>query len=363
MVKLFIYLSIGAALTVAAALLAAAFVHPRSGAFATASSWNNGDSFSVSRRDGIGFTIIVVDRRRAAKRPWGPEQATGAPDSVAGLDDEAAWASMSADGGREWIELHFAAPVEATAVRVYENLNPGAIDEIRLYDADGIELHREPSPTTMPTTRSAMPSEYPIACDAAISAVRLEIDSDRVTGWNEIDAVGLVDVTREVVWAASATASSSYADRNTRNEKPESLLPEWSALWLPTDEFVTRQVSQETRVEVTTGWPLVALRGQSGDQKRNSNFPRRGQLPIELVPWQPIWPGFVVDSLVYASFSWLSVWMLTRPRRAMTEFMRLRRGLCLQCGYDIRFDFAGGCSECGWLREHSEDRSRRTPRG
>jgi hypothetical protein len=30
---------------------------------------------------------------------------------------------------------------------------------------------------------------------------------------------------------------------------------------------------------------------------------------------------------------------------------RRRRGACLNCGYDLRGDFANGCPECGWRRE------------
>jgi hypothetical protein len=41
--------------------------------------------------------------------------------------------------------------------------------------------------------------------------VRLFLDCMKVPGWNEIDAVGLVDKTGAVHWATGATASSTYA--------------------------------------------------------------------------------------------------------------------------------------------------------
>jgi hypothetical protein len=44
-----------------------------------------------------------------------------------------------------------------------------------------------------------------------ITKVRLEIASTKVIGWNEIDAVGLLNAkTGETKWADSATASSVY---------------------------------------------------------------------------------------------------------------------------------------------------------
>ena len=42
---------------------------------------------------------------------------------------------------------------------------------------------------------------------------RSYIESTRVKGWNEIDAVGLVDAQGNRQWAQKATASSTYADQ------------------------------------------------------------------------------------------------------------------------------------------------------
>jgi len=38
-------------------------------------------------------------------------------------------------------------------------------------------------------------------------------------------------------------------------------------------------------------------------------------------------------------------------RRFLRESLWLRRGCCMRCGYDLRFDLANGCPECGWRRE------------
>ena len=45
-----------------------------------------------------------------------------------------------------------------------------------------------------------------------LSRIRIYLDSPKVPGWNEIDAVGLVDEKGTTHWAASARASSTYAD-------------------------------------------------------------------------------------------------------------------------------------------------------
>jgi len=48
--------------------------------------------------------------------------------------------------------------------------------------------------------------------DFDVKRIRIYLDSPKIAGWNEIDAVGLVDVTGKTSWAASAIASSTYAD-------------------------------------------------------------------------------------------------------------------------------------------------------
>jgi hypothetical protein len=56
--------------------------------------------------------------------------------------------------------------------------------------------------------------------------VKLYLKSTEVPGWNEIDAVGLLDAAGKLQWATKAEASSSYADRSSRQE----LTPDINAL-------------------------------------------------------------------------------------------------------------------------------------
>jgi hypothetical protein len=48
--------------------------------------------------------------------------------------------------------------------------------------------------------------------------VRVDIASRSVKGWNEIDAIGLLDASGKTHWATGATASSTYAERPTAIE-------------------------------------------------------------------------------------------------------------------------------------------------
>jgi hypothetical protein len=65
---------------------------------------------------------------------------------------------------------------------------------------------------------------------------------------------------------------------------------------------------------------------------------------------RPVWPGFLVNSVFFAVVLAALYRALTVPRRFVREVGRLRRGRCVACGYDLGFDFAAGCPECGWRR-------------
>lgn len=72
---------------------------------------------------------------------------------------------------------------------------------------------------------------------------------------------------------------------------------------------------------------------------------RRWQHAIE-IPFLPVWPGCLLNMLLYIPLVSL-VWINTRLFR---QWNRYRRGRCPICGYDLRANFANGCSECGWRR-------------
>ncbi|HEY2584517.1 MAG TPA: hypothetical protein VGI81_01985 [Tepidisphaeraceae bacterium] len=148
-----------------------------------------------------------------APRPWGPEQATGAPDTWPNAGDlTTAWASATPDGQREWLELTYDAPIRPAAVLIYETYNPGAVDRITGYDPNGREAELWSGADPTPPGKDKGISVIPLHPDFDVSRIRVYLDSPRVPGWNEIDAVGLVDTTGKTHWATAATASSTYAD-------------------------------------------------------------------------------------------------------------------------------------------------------
>lgn len=145
------------------------------------------------------------------KRGWGPEQATGEPDTNMAGDIVTAWASQTQDGQDEWLLLEYDQPLIPTAVLVYETFNPGALVRVTAFKLDGeeVELWKGQDPTTPDQDMGV--SEIPVKIDFKTNRVKLYIDSKNVPGWNEIDAVGLRDKDKKMHWAVAAEASSTYA--------------------------------------------------------------------------------------------------------------------------------------------------------
>jgi hypothetical protein len=147
------------------------------------------------------------------KRAWGPEQATGPPDTPNAGDIQTAWASRTPDGEDEWLLLEYAEPVVPEAVSVHETYNPGALYRVTIFKLDGeeVEVWKGKDPTPVNSGKGV--SEIVFQAPFKTNRVRIYLDSKNVPGWNEIDAVGLRDTAGKTHWAVSADASSTYAEQ------------------------------------------------------------------------------------------------------------------------------------------------------
>lgn len=148
----------------------------------------------------------------AAKRNWGPEQATGAPDTWPRQGDiVTAWASKTADGQKEWLTLEYDHPVVPKEVQVYETFNPGAVYRITAFNlkCEEVEVWKGKDPSAQGSGKGI--SKIPCKANFKSNRIKIYIDSPSVLGWNEIDAVALVGTNGKSQWARSADASSTYA--------------------------------------------------------------------------------------------------------------------------------------------------------
>ena len=153
------------------------------------------------------------------KRKWGPEQATGAPDTMEAGDLPSAWASLKPDAGPEWLEVSFAKEVEIDEVRIRETFNPGAICKIAAISKDKIEIvlwEGDGNPMPAPVDMVMRP-----VLGIKSDRIKIHLDTKRIGGWNEIDAVELIGVDGIRQWGRSATASSFYGENeNTSQATP-----------------------------------------------------------------------------------------------------------------------------------------------
>ncbi len=141
-------------------------------------------------------------------------------------------------------------------------------------------------------------------------------------------------------------------------------VPRWHRGW-PRESQVSWEGSEYPRTHEARGWPLLSMwseyftHGNQTIEELRSNpgsltyttLPYRGialktrtrqGLPIERVlPLGMIWPGFAVNTLLYAA----GLWLLVPGPFVLRRFLRERRGLCPKCAYPM--GESSVCTECG----------------
>lgn len=160
--------------------------------------------------------VVTAD---TPKRAWGMEQALGEPDTLIAGDIQTAWASLTSDEQREWLIVEFAEPVKPKTLSIHETYNPGAVDKVTVFDPEGKEVVAWEGTDPTPQGSGKGISVIPIKVDFLAKRFKIYVDSPAVSGWNEIDAVGLTSSGGELQWAAKAEASTTYATQ-TAAEPP-----------------------------------------------------------------------------------------------------------------------------------------------
>lgn len=374
-----LFLLLGAAVNVAVAIALGLFIDLSTGETETADAWNGRHQWTVTRWDRVGGTYVLSVREAATN--WSPGQAIGAPDTpTTGGDQVTAWASATTDAQEEWLSLDYAEAVVPTAVKIYETCSTGAVKKVSVFTPEGKEVEAWSGIDPSPPGRGLALSEIPLHTNIATRRVKVYLDSQRVPGWNEIDAVGLVSAGGKLQWAVGADASSTYASARgvatVSGVDPEELTPEWTGLRAPGPDLAASRVVREQRAVEARGWPMLTLWGEVRPRQGNTGnataaltllggsmpggsgvmgFTTRGAAApapgAQALVARPVWPGFLVNTAFYGAVLASLFWALVIPRRFVREVGRMRRGCCVSCGYDLGYDFVPGCPECGWRRE------------
>lgn len=124
---------------------------------------------------------------------WDATQALGVPDTYPDYGDiTTAWASLTGDGQREFLELRYDNPAPIHTVSIYETWNPGAVDSVSVRNPNTGQWEEVWSGTAAPAGTNAriFAVTFPLTA-YRVDAVRIELDSPAVPSWNEIDAVSI----------------------------------------------------------------------------------------------------------------------------------------------------------------------------
>lgn len=174
------------------------------------------------RRDHNELSDQIIDLEvelaqvRNVKTSWSIEQLYWAPNTKSYGDYGTAWASASADGQDEWIIAQFENAVTPSELRIHETYNPGAVNKVSIFTPLGNELVVWQGVDPTPQGSGGGISKIPLATIWQTKKVKIYLASKSVPGWNEIDAIGLVDQSGKVQWTRHAEASSSYGSRYNR---------------------------------------------------------------------------------------------------------------------------------------------------
>lgn len=318
------------------------------------------------------FGAMQVSSHHKLGSGWSPHQAAGPPDAAIGTDSTSAWASQSADATPEWLELDYATPVAATAIEIHETYAPGAVCRITFFDDRGrgtIVWEGKARSPGVPARVNVIQLTTP----PATKRIKLDVDSRAIPSWNEIDAVALVDAVGAKHWATGARASSWYGTPApptalTHAGLADQIRP-FGFLRIPTGAVAYGRSKQENRVVQAFGWPALTLIRE--DSTANAAAATGNPAPVVIlsgsaftpaapaaVPpgaaaWgraAPIWRGAVINTAVYGIVVLFLYLALTAPLFLMRQLTRMRDGCCIECGYQLGYDFKAGCPNCGWRR-------------
>lgn len=156
--------------------------------------------------------LAPTQKQRVA---WGIEQLFGPPDTKSFGDQRTAWAPQTQDGQQEWIVAHFENEVTPKEIHIHETYNPGAVTKVSIFTALGNEVVVWQGKDPTPVGSGGGVSKIPLNTIWPTKKVKIYIDSPAVAGWNEIDAIGLVDQSDQTQWTRFAEASSSYGQSNS----------------------------------------------------------------------------------------------------------------------------------------------------
>jgi len=154
---------------------------------------SSSDSPDEPDRQYASFVIGFSTEYNPPPEAWSSEEALGSPDVYPNHGDiDEAWASLSEDDQREYIELGYETAQTVAKIEIYETYNPGAIDTVYLRNVTTSQWLPVWQGSAFVYGDSSRIFEINISeTRYKADAIRIALNSPVVPGWNEIDAIAI----------------------------------------------------------------------------------------------------------------------------------------------------------------------------
>jgi len=171
---------------------------------------------------------------------------------------------------------------------------------------------------------------------------------------------------RGLCWSAAAVTNRQFSEGFLTYLYPPPTDLDGGVALLPSEHDLSRM--RQGYYSYAFGWPCYSMQGIVGPpHEKKDSFPDNSMLVIatdpfeisrgypaattnsdlhRLIPLRPIFPGFIINTLVYAAV-WFGIFFGVG---FVKRVLRRKRGRCVKCSYDLRGEFDRGCPECGWGR-------------
>ncbi len=161
--------------------------------------------------------VAVSSQKSEGKDPFSPSQVLSTPNALPlGQISNDAWIPRK-EGPNEFIEVRFARSVPAQQVTIVENFNPGSITKVELVDTKGVhhEVYANPNPGPLPEAYRTLEVKFP-AAEYRTLGVKIYMNTAKVEGVNQIDAIGIADVVSTMVKQAFTEEKGPDAVKSTQ---------------------------------------------------------------------------------------------------------------------------------------------------
>lgn len=164
---------------------------------------------------------VVVQPAPRGIPDWHAKQMVGLPNAPLAGDQVTAWAPATTNSQKAWAEVEFAKAISPAEIHIHECCSPGSVYQVSaLIDGKETLIWKGADPTPKNAGRGV--SKIPVDSKAKFKTVRIYLNCPVVDGWNEIDAVALLEAAKpgerdvpKLHWAVDAKASCTYSQADT----------------------------------------------------------------------------------------------------------------------------------------------------